>query len=344
MSATAKAQDDPAVFLAQAQALAHAALPRWELDVAAIEPIKVRENAVFRLVLAGGARAVLRIHRRGYHSDAALRSEFAWMRALEAAGIAVPTVILSRRGHEFEVVETRELAGPRQVDVFQWIEGRQLGSVETGVNVAGDAGTVAVQYHTIGALMARMHNQSTGWRFPAGFVRHSWDSAGLVGEQPLWGRFWELAALTPAQRSLLLEARAQIVQQLAAYGAGSDRYGLIHADLVPENILVNGHDMRVIDFDDAGFGWHLFDVATSLYFLTGDNLYPVARTSVLRGYRSERPLPDDVVDNLVLFMAARATTYLGWVHTRQGTETARELTPFLVERACAVSEEFLRAR
>jgi hypothetical protein len=32
------------------------------------------------------------------------------------------------------------------------------------------------------------------------------------------------------------------------------------------------------------------------------------------------------------------------VHTRQGTETARDLTPFLVERACAVGEEWLDAR
>ena len=26
----------------------------------------------------------------------------------------------------------------------------------------------------------------------------------------------------------------------------------------------------VIDFDDAGFGWHLFELATSLYFITDD--------------------------------------------------------------------------
>ena len=28
--------------------------------------------------------------------------------------------------------------------------------------------------------------------------------AGLVGERPFWGRFWELAALSPAERALLL--------------------------------------------------------------------------------------------------------------------------------------------
>ena len=98
-----------------------------------------------------------------------------------------------------------------------------------------------------------------------------------------------------------------------------------------------------IDFDDAGFGWHLFELATSLYFITGDSIYPTAREALIRGYRSERALPDDALGRLPLFLAARGTTYLGWVHTRQGSDTARELTPFLIERACAVAEEFLAA-
>jgi Ser/Thr protein kinase RdoA (MazF antagonist) len=99
--------------------------------------------------------------------------------------------------------------------------------------------------------------------------------------------------------------------------------------------------VRVIDFDDAGFGWHLFELATSLYFIIGDSLYPTARDALIRGYRSERPLPDRALESLPLFLAARGTTYLGWVHTRQGSGTARELTPSLIERACAVAEEYL---
>ena len=137
--------------------------------------------------------------------------------------------------------------------------------------------------------------------------------------------------------------RAIAAKELESYGRMADRFGLIHADLVPENVLVDGATIRVIDFDDAGFGWHLFDIATSLYFITPDSFYPTAREALIRGYRSERVLTDDAVDRLHIFMAARATTYLGWVHTRQGTDTARELTPFLVELACTTAEQCLRA-
>jgi Ser/Thr protein kinase RdoA (MazF antagonist) len=330
-----------AAFVDEMQALARVALRDWDLAVVNIAPIKVRENAVFRVQLAGGGQAVLRVHRSGYHSDAELDSEFVWMRALAAAGISVPSVIRSRRGRDFEVIATSTPSETRQIDVFEWISGRQLGSVESGIN--GEAAAIAEQYHMIGAIAARMHNQTAGWQCPAGFRRHAWDAAGLVGEQPLWGRFWELAALTPGQKSLLVRLRATIAGELAAYGAKPDRYGLIHADLVPENLLVDGNRIQVIDFDDAGFGWHLFELATSLYFVSGDGIYPTARDALIRGYRSERQMPEEALQWLPLFLAARGTTYLGWVHTRQGSDTARELTPFLVERACAVAEEYFAA-
>jgi Ser/Thr protein kinase RdoA (MazF antagonist) len=324
--------------LDQMQSLALAALRDWDLKVAAVAPIKVRENAVFRIDLAGGGRAVLRVHRSGYHSDAELDSEFAWMSALEAAGIPVPRVVPSRRGRNFEVIATASV-GARQIDVFEWIDGRQLGSVESGIG--GDGAAIAGQYAVIGAIAARMHNQTAGWQPPAGFRRHAWDAPGLVGEQPFWGRYWDLAALTAKQRELLLRARGRIARELAAYGTEPDRFGLIHADLVPENLLIDGARVQVIDFDDAGFGWHLFELATSLYFITGDSVYPTARDALIQGYRSERELTDEALARLPLFLAVRGTTYLGWVHTRQDSDTARELTPFLVERACAVAEEYL---
>jgi len=344
---------DPAIFLAEMQALAQAALARWDLAATNLAPIKVRENAVFRIDLEGGGRAVLRVHRHGYHSDSALESEFAWLRALESAGIQVPRVIRSRQGRNFELVETGwagsagHLAGAsggpaesvRQIDVFEWIDGRQLGSVESGI--AGDEAAVAAQYLKIGAIAARLHNQTAGWQPPPGFRRHAWDAAGLVGEAPLWGRFWELEALASAERNLLTRLRRALAVDLEAFGMTPDRYGLIHADLVPENLLIDGERICVIDFDDAGFGWHLFELATSLYFITGEGVYPAAREALIRGYRSERALSDAAIERLPLFLAVRGTTYLGWVHTRQGTDTARELTPFLVERACAVADEYL---
>lgn len=320
--------------------LAQAALAHWDIAAEAIALIKYRENAVFRVTDRAGVRYALRIHRAGYHSDAQLRSELQWMRALDHDGIAVPPVVPARDGSSFVVVATEGVPEPRQVDVFTWVAGEQLGSVE----VAGQLNApVSDSYRTIGTLAARLHNQATGWQLPEGFERHSWDAHGLAGEEPLWGRFWELAALSPAQRVTLLQARERVFEGLQRYAAApenSGRYSLIHADFVAENLLVQGDDVRLIDFDDSGFGWHLFEIATALFFEKDEPHYPEALAALLAGYREHRELPASQVAQLPLFYAARSFTYLGWVHTRRETETARQMTPMLIDKAFRVIGEY----
>jgi Ser/Thr protein kinase RdoA (MazF antagonist) len=338
---TAFSELHPADQAARLRQLALAALSRWELDYVRIEPIKVRENAVYAVHTADHRRVVLRVHRFGYHSDEALHSELTWMQALGNAGIEVPRPIPSRAGRPFELVDFVGVAGPRQVDVFEWIEGQQLGAVDQPLSA--EPRWIEKTYGTVGELAARMHNQSCAWQPPVGFKRHTWCDEGLTGEAPLWGRFWELEALTTRQRALFERLRARVAQDLIAYGKTPDRYGMIHADLVPENILVNDTQLRIIDFDDAGFGWHMFEIATSLYFIRRETFYEIARDALIAGYRRQRPLGDEHVALLPMFLAARGTTYLGWVHTRKGEAAAGEMTPQLIELAVAAANDYLGA-
>jgi len=324
---------------ARLHALARYAVALWPLQVVRIEPLKVRENAVYAVHTSSGQRAVLRVHRLGYHRDAALESEFTWLQALAAAGVEVPHPIRSRRGRSFELIEFAGVPGPRQVDVLEWIEGEQLGAI--GQSLGRDSDWVEQVYGLIGEVAAAMHNQACAWRIPAHFERHAWDVEALVGEQPLWGRFWDLEALTHTQREFFLQLRARLRGELLSYGTSAQCFGLIHADLVPENILVAGAAPRIIDFDDAGFGWHMFELATTLYFIRHEPFYPLARDALIAGYRRCRPLDEQHLRLLPLFLAARGTTYLGWVHTRRGEAVARELTPQLIELALAAGEEYL---
>lgn len=323
---------------ARLAAVAAEALDAWGWRQAQLRLIKHRENAVFAAVLDGRRRA-LRLHRQGYHDDAELRSELQWMRALEAAGIEVPQVVPTAAGELFVSRRFESLPGPLQADLFEWIDGEPLGDVETGIRDAGR--DVAQTYFTIGALAGRLHNQSSAWTLPPGFKRHAWDLAGLGGEQPFWGRFWELPTLSNDERKLMERTRQRLRRELSGLRQSPDNYSLIHADFVAENILVDGDQVRLIDFDDAGFGWHLFELATSTHFLMGEECFEAAQEALIRGYRSERPLPDAQLARLPLFSLARATTYLGWVHTRPETETAQEMTPMLVSSACELAETYL---
>jgi Ser/Thr protein kinase RdoA (MazF antagonist) len=337
---TAFARLNPEEQLDRMREFAHVALPSWNIESAALDLLKYRENAVFKVTTADG-RFALRVHRPGYHTDAALRSELQWMDALAEAGIDVPRIVPTAAGELFATYEVADMPAPLQIDLFEWIDGRQLGSVEAGVS--GTPQSIHDLYFKIGELAALLHDQAQAWTPPREFVRHAWDEHGLAGEDPFWGRFWELPALTREQRGLLTAARERVHRELGSLPKTPTDYSLIHADFSPENLLVEGNRVRVIDFDDAGFGWHLFELATPLFFLMDEPYFEAANDAVISGYRSRRALSDEQLERLPLFLLARGLTYVGWVHTRAETQTARELTGMLVDMCCRQAHDYLGA-
>ena len=112
--------------LARMHTLAERALANWHIEDAQLELIKHRENFVFRVRRADGGQVALRVHRAGYHSDAALRSELQWIHALADDGIEVPAIVRTDDGAYFALVQSDGVPETRQVDMFEWIEGSQL--------------------------------------------------------------------------------------------------------------------------------------------------------------------------------------------------------------------------
>ena len=319
------------------EAAALEALQRWSMPDASLHLIKYRENAVFK-VDSNGRRRALRLHRCGYHTDDELRSELQWMQALGEAGITVPELVPADSGDLFITHTGDGLPGEIQVDLFEWIDGEQLGSVEEGIS---DAASVAGTHRTVGELAAQVHNQAVSWQMPYGFTRHAWDADGLAGEHPFWGRFWEIDAASAAEKELLIRGRDAVYRDLSQLAKSPGTYSMIHADFAPENLMVDGDQVRLIDFDDAGFGWHLFELVTCLFFIKGEDYFEQAQEALIAGYREHRQLPDEQLELLPLFFLARAYTYVGWGHTRHETETAKELTPMLLAAACGLTEEYL---
>ena len=315
----------------------YAALDHWGLSGATLELIKYRENAVFK-VENGRFTGALRMHRHGYHSDDELRSELQWAQALSDAGISVPDLVPTRSGDMFVRHSGDGLPGDVQVDLFHWIDGEPLGSVEEGVSNEDE---VEKTFAALGELAARVHNQAAAWTLPEGFTRHAWDADGLAGENPFWGRFWEIEAATPEQAAILSRCRQRLFEDLGKLPRTADNYSMIHADFAAENVMIDGSEVRLIDFDDAGFGWHLFELATALFFIQGEPYFAKARTALIDGYRKHRALSDSELELLPLYFLARGTTYVGWVHSRSETETARELTPMILDLVCDLAESYL---
>jgi Ser/Thr protein kinase RdoA (MazF antagonist) len=328
-----------AVQAERLERLARAALGEWSLAAARIDLVKYRENAVFAITAAGGERYVMRVHRPGYRTDAHIRSEFEWMAALSAAGVRTPEVVPTRGGEPLCHARAEGVPEARQCDVLRWISGQPIGTIEDGVR--GAETVLAGSYQTLGEIAARVHGHGATWRRPVGFSRPSWNVETLVGDEPTFGKFWELDCLTDEQRRLLLRARDQARDTLAAFGDSPDRYGLIHGDFLPENIFVSDDETRVLDFDDCGPSWYVFELATSVYFLRSQPNYELVCRSYIDGYRARRALPDEHLALMPSFLMARGLSYLGWPVGRPEIDWAREVAPLLAEDVTALAREYV---
>ena len=285
------------------EALAAEAVSHWNGSVTRL--LGNRENAVFEVALPSG-RAALRLHRQGYQDDAAIQSELWWCAALVRQGAAVPAALPSRSGGYLV-----KLSNGRNASIIAWMEGEAFG--EAGKPLPCAPEDRLKRHFALGALLANVHAATDRLTLPADFTRPRWDIDGLVGEAPLWGRFWDHPAASPSQTETLRDARGFLRDQITRHQQQGGDFGLIHADVLRENILVNNGSLALIDFDDSGFGFRLYDLGTALSQNLYEPDYPQIRDALVAGYGQTRAVSTKMAE---IFTLARTCTSVGWAAPR----------------------------
>jgi Ser/Thr protein kinase RdoA (MazF antagonist) len=314
---------------ARYRGLAEGALARWAATPdAQLEFVRHGENLTFR-VTDGGRSFALRIARPGYHTLAAIHSEISWMAALRTGGIQTPEAVPGRDG---EIVQQFTHEGRGQVAVaFEWVDGIPL-----------PESNATDPWEELGAIMARVHRHGREWTPPPGFERPAWDLEALVGDDARWGDACPASEWSAPDRAVLLEARAAVRARLRELGNAPDRFGLVHSDLGFENVLVTPDGGTIlIDFDDFGASWYLYEIASALYPLENDPRFAEFRDALVAGYRREGQLPDDLLAELPTFLMARRFATLGWTFTRADTEHAQRQRPTRLRTSPRAAREFL---
>ena len=289
---------------------ARQALRAWPLTVADVHRVSISENIAFRVTDTHGRSYVLRLHRPTYHSHAELVSEQIWTAALLDDGVDVPVVVKAADGRGYVPVDVGD--EQRYAGLLEWVDGETMAA-----RIGSDHETdVRGSFSRLGGIMAVLHKQASGWTPPPDFTRHAFDADGLMGEQPFWGRFWESPHIEASQRRRLDALRHRIHAMLREYAKDAGVFSLIHADLHAANVIVNGDRLHVIDFDDAGFGWHAYDFAVALYHHQDHADYPAIRDALIAGYRKVRPVAADTVAMIPLFLLIRSLASIGWTAAR----------------------------
>ena len=317
-----------------------------ELARAALEPFglapdcqvtlcNVSENHTYRVDdPVSGRRFALRVHRPTYRSLAEIESELTWSDALRHDRVVeTPGAVPAPDGRRVVPVTVPGL-DPRNVVVFEWLPG-----VEPDLD-AGDA--AIAQFTTLGAISARMHRHSRSWRRPAGFTRPRWDYACTLGPSGHWGRWQDGLGIGREERRQLERLDATIAARLADYGEDDARFGLVHADIRLANLLIDGDRVRVIDFDDCGFSWFMYDFATTLTFIEDHPRVPELRDAWVEGYRSEADLEPAAEAELDTFVMLRRLLLVAWIGSHHAFATeAVELGAGFTAGTCRLAEEYL---
>jgi Ser/Thr protein kinase RdoA (MazF antagonist) len=294
--------------------------------------LNVSENATYLVDDPGtGQRSVLRLHRRGYHGPAEISSELAWLDALRSdAGIRTPRVIPDLAGRRLLALEEDGAAEPRHVVMFEWLPG-----------IEPPAHSLVDSFEELGQITARMHEHALSWPRPAGFARFAWDYDGAFGAVARWGRWQDGMAVGAAERDVLGRLDATLRRRLAGFGAQPHRYGLVHADLRLANLLVDGGQTYVIDFDDCGWSWFLYDLGAALSFIEDDPRAGDLIDAWVRGYRTVRPLAAEDEAEIPTFVVMRRLLLVAWIGSHSGTELAQSMGADYTRGSCELAEDYL---
>jgi Ser/Thr protein kinase RdoA (MazF antagonist) len=185
----------------------------------------------------------------------------------------------------------------------------------------------------IGRFMARMHEFSLSWDMPGGFDRQSLHAWAFNPRRPM--PFDQPTPLAfEEDRLLLIEEDRGARELLASLPRDAEWFGLIHSDLHLGNVLFEGDELNVIDFDDTGFGFWLYDFAAALCYAVDSDDYPEFRDAMLESYQEVRKLPPQTRELLPPFIRLRAAGIANWVLSRPDNPWFRENGAGFVHKLC----------
>ena len=137
------------------------------------------------------------------------------------------------------------------------------------------------------------------------------------------------------------KAAADLIwKRLEKFGRGKERYGLIHDDISINNVLLCEGELYLLDFDDCGWGWYLYDIPTAVLEDFGEDMQK-GLGAVLRGYERYRPLSSEEKTELDTFNVLKKIVRIGWIATRSDNDTVKKVKPDYYSQTAALAQAYI---
>jgi Ser/Thr protein kinase RdoA (MazF antagonist) len=106
--------------------------------------------------------------------------------------------------------------------------------------------------------------------------------------------------------------------------------------------LIDGKSVKVIDFDDCGFGWYMYDAATPVSFYENEPQVPHLIESWKRGYRRILQLSKADEGEIPTFVMLRRLLLVAWIGSHHETELAKSMGLPYTEGTVGLCENYLK--
>ena len=263
------------------EAIARCALKQYDVANGEVMFIGKSDGVLFRVRPASnGEEYALRLHNgvgeyrpEAYSQLLVIESGLRWLEALSSdTGLVLQQPLRNRDG---ELISTVYEHGDKEAvlcSVVTWVEGEPLEqhTIET--------------VQQVGRIAAKLHAHATTWKRPADFRRPQYDAKGF--EEAF--RALQVPAaqrhLSPQEAELLAGAGVAVCETVARLSDNADNWGPIHGDLGwPGNIVVQGKEFRLIDFNGCSLGLFMCDIAWAFCYIPED-----LRRDFIASYDQER--------------------------------------------------------
>ena len=272
----------------------------WNIPKDAIlELINYTENATFKIEFGNEIRIIMRVHRCWYTNRESILSEIAWLNDLKRESLQIPKPIKNIYGEYIIQVDT--IYGNRFVDCQQYENGKHVDFSEH------------FNFEKLGEIIATIHNNSVLYKKPKFYSRINWDFDRTFSHINNFHNenYKENLYLSLKQKKYINKAEKKIKCKLDNYGKNVNNYGIIHSDCRFANILENDDGYVLLDFDDCGDGWFMYDLASVFGFNEDNNYLEVAKTRLLEGYQSIRPIQKCDIEMIDTFILMRQIGLIG---------------------------------
>jgi Ser/Thr protein kinase RdoA (MazF antagonist) len=185
-----------------------------------------------------------------------------------------------------------------------------------------------------------------GLAAPALVLRPAWDWSSILGDLPRWGGWRGHPRLDQHTRDLLARAAAHAESELLDDSSRRRRptVGLIHADLRLGNILVDEDTLTLLDFDDCGPGYLLWDLATVFTGIEDDPRLDTAVHTWLDGYRAVTDLDPADIELIPTLIMLRRLQVLAWLVSHPDTDLAKTAIGPYTQTTTTLAERYLARR